>query len=114
MRERIDLGGVGFLAIVGVSALLMLQGCAAALDAVVPPPKAAPAPIVAAVVQCPSVHDFTPAQNAALAAALAGISARSKAAASAADDAIWHDVAEDDQKQRAQARACTAALKKTQ
>jgi hypothetical protein len=112
MRERLNWGGVAFLVIMGGSAALFVSGCATGMEAVTGPPKPAPAPIVANVVQCPTIHAFTPAQNVALGAALDGISARAKAGAPAADDAIWHDVAEDDQKQRAQARACIAAQKK--
>lgn len=66
---------------------------------------AAPAPIaplpVAAVAQCPVLHEFDPAQQKALAEALRALPAGS----------IWHDVAEDDQKMRAQTRACIAAKK---
>jgi hypothetical protein len=60
MRERLNWGGVAFLVIMGGSAALFVSGCATGMEAVTGPPKPAPAPIVANVVQCPTVHAFTP------------------------------------------------------
>jgi len=109
MRTRFNWHGAAGLAFVALSGLLVLQGCTAALNAVTAPPAPAPAPIVASVAVCPTVHEFSPDQNSALASALANVQARAKAGNPAPDDAIWITVAADDQKQRAQARACNAA-----
>lgn len=90
--------GIAILSAMGISGAMMLQSCASALDAITAPPPPTPSPIVATVTGCPTIHEFTPKQNADLAAALRALPSGS----------IWHDVAEDDQKMRAQARACIA------
>ena len=78
-----------------ILSIAALGGCASLSIPALPPPT----PIVTSVAQCPSIHEFTDKQNADLAAALQSLPGGS----------IWHDVAEDDQKMRAQARACIAA-----